>query len=113
MLLTMTISLLIPILLFLFGLLLWLSPAGKPNNSFGYRTKRSMSNQKSWNYAQKTSGLIFTIVGFLFIPITYYLVNIIQLNQGSLIIAMLSLQMLCLFLPLTYVEYMLKKRFSS
>ncbi|MCL2786472.1 MAG: SdpI family protein [Methanomassiliicoccaceae archaeon] len=45
----------------IFGLILYKRPPKKINALYGYRTKRSMSDQKLWDFSQRYSGkLMFT-----------------------------------------------------
>ena len=46
------LSLFIPIIMIVFGILMWFAPPKGRNTSYGYRTKRSMMNEETWDYAQ-------------------------------------------------------------
>lgn len=108
---TISLSLFIPILMSLFGLMLWLNPPKKMNALFGYRTKTSMSSQDAWNYAQKEMGKIWLIVGVITLIISYYLLNILSISQDIIVITLISLQMITLYGSYIFVERNLKKRF--
>jgi len=47
------------------SLLTLLFPPKKINGLYGYRTKRSMSNQKAWDAAQKISSQVMLIEGLI------------------------------------------------
>ena len=47
------------------SLLTLLFPPKKINGLYGYRTRRSMSNQKSWDAAQKISSQVMLIEGVI------------------------------------------------
>ena len=54
------------------GYLLWKKPPKKINNIYGYRTGRSMKNQRNWDHAQALSGplmiraaLVATLISFV------------------------------------------------
>ena len=40
------------------GLFLWKCPPKNINGLIGYRTKRSMQNQESWDFAQRYAGKV-------------------------------------------------------
>lgn len=47
------------------GIILLKFPPKKINSIYGYRTKRSMSNKKTWDFAQTYSGRLMAILGFI------------------------------------------------
>ncbi|MFM2195411.1 MAG: hypothetical protein RL092_1011 [Bacteroidota bacterium] len=47
------------------SLLTWLFPPKKINGLYGYRTRRSMSNQKAWDAAQKISSQVMFAEGVI------------------------------------------------
>lgn len=49
----------------LFSSLILKSGSPDINNLYGYRTKRSMSNQELWDFAQKYSAKVFLRIGVL------------------------------------------------
>lgn len=53
------------VLLILFGVAYATYPPKKINYFYGYRTKRTMSNQTIWDYANKIGARMITQVGFL------------------------------------------------
>lgn len=58
---SLLIVLLLPCIMLLFGWLL-ASPGtskGKPNHFFGYRTKKSMYNQDTWEFANMYCGVLW------------------------------------------------------
>lgn len=52
-------------LLVLFGVMYATYPPKKINPIYGYRTKRTMANQKVWDYANKIGARMITQVGFV------------------------------------------------
>lgn len=53
------------LLLILLGVAYSTYPPKKINHIYGYRTKRTMANQKVWDYANKIGARMITQVGFL------------------------------------------------
>lgn len=104
-------SFFIPVLMILFGMLLWFSPPKDINNVYGYRTKRSMINDDAWNYAQVCMGKSWFLVGIVLVFVTLFLLPRINLDSDSLLITILSIQIVFMFLPLAGVEYLLKRKF--
>lgn len=104
-------SFFIPVLMILFGMLMWFAPPKGINNMYGYRTKRSMINDEAWNYAQICMGKSWFLVGIVLIFVTIFLLPRITLDSGSILITILSIQIIFMFLPLAGVEYLLKRKF--
>ena len=40
------------------------------NSAFGYRTKRSMKNQETWQFAHKYFGKVWYVCGLVLLPIS-------------------------------------------
>lgn len=51
------------------GLVMLIFPPKKINSLYGYRTPSSMKNIENWNFAQKLSGKLLLIAGFLLLSI--------------------------------------------
>jgi uncharacterized membrane protein len=51
------------------GLVMLIFPPKKINSLYGYRTPSSMKNIENWNFAQKFSGKLLLIAGFLLLLI--------------------------------------------
>ena len=61
--LTMFSNIIIPIIMIVSGITFFLIPPKKINSFYGYRTRRSMQNNETWEFAHKFSGKIMFIVG--------------------------------------------------
>lgn len=46
----------IPVILIIFGWIMWKHPPKKVNKICGYRTKRSMTNMDTWKFAHDIVG---------------------------------------------------------
>ena len=47
------------------GALMYKAPPGKINHFFGYRTRKAMKDQASWDFAQKYSGRMMVYWGII------------------------------------------------
>lgn len=72
----------IPIILLIMGLGMYFFPPKKINSFIGYRSNKSMKDQESWDYAQKMSGYISTILGFVMLIATVIAYLILE-QQGK------------------------------
>jgi len=61
------------IILLLAGLALYIFPPKKVNSIYGYRTPRTMKDQKNWDYGQKMSGKLMIISAFVYLALGYLL----------------------------------------
>ena len=64
---------LIPILIISVGVFMYKYPPKKPNLLVGYRTRRSMHNEKNWEKANKYCGELFIKVGLIMLLIAFIL----------------------------------------
>ena len=71
----------IRVILFVIGIFFTVKPATKINNLSGHRTKYSKLNQQTWDYAQRTMGKTYLIVGAIYTIISA-VVNIMLFKQG-------------------------------
>ena len=118
--LMLAIVLTLPIMMFVFGLIFLKKPPKKINMIYGYRTSRSMQNKKTWLFANKKLGKIWTYAGLsiFFVSLlayclpTYdrmYDINYVCFVAG--IIAVLQIiPMVCTVIP---VEKALSKNFRE
>lgn len=102
-------SFFIPGIMIIFGLLMWFAPPQTINNVYGYRSKRSMANQDAWIYAQVCLGKTWLLVGIVLVLVTIFLLPRITIDEGSLLITILSIQVVFLFIPIGWVEFCLKR----
>ncbi len=72
-------SLLIPTVMVVFGVVFMHKTPKKINTIFGYRTRRSMKDEKSWDYAHHYFGRLWAKWG----SIIFFLSIIILINVSS------------------------------
>lgn len=58
MLLNFFICSIIPIIFIVLGLAFWISPPKEINSMSGWRTKRAMKNQETWDFANRLGGIV-------------------------------------------------------
>lgn len=58
-------NLMIPAMFILIGRLMWKNPPKKINNLMGYRTRRSMQNKDTWDFAHKYFGKLWWKIGWI------------------------------------------------
>lgn len=95
------------------GCILYLFPPKNINFLYGYRTKTSMQNQEIWDFAQKYSGKVMAIYGFIFTLLTF---PFSLLSTDSVMIGVgiptVLIVVICLLLFYT-VEKAIKNKFSK
>lgn len=63
-------SMLTPALMIIFGQLLRKRPPKQINSIYGYRTKMSMQNMDTWNYAHRYFGRLWWRIGWILLLLT-------------------------------------------
>lgn len=95
----------LPLLLFIIGYIFQYRYPSKINRLYGYRTKRSMSSEKAWLYAQKLLAKTLMIIGLLSFITTIILFNFTS-NQVIAIIQVLYIVVVILIIELSlYLKY--------
>lgn len=107
------ITLLIPGVMVLLGLAFWNSDPGKPNPATGYRTRRAMKSLESWAFAQKFSGRFWALTGGLLTVGAVLFSRICKQTDSTIMLAVLTVELLVLLLVLPVTEQQLKKRFPD
>lgn len=107
-------SFLIPLFMIIFGLVFWFHPPKNINTYYGYRTKRSMKDDKSWLFAHHYFGKFWFYEGLLVLILTIILMSFLY-NQSVEQITWVSLslvfgQSIFMTIPIIFTENELKKR---
>lgn len=66
----MICSLLIPFTMIVLGKLFIKNPPQEINGVFGYRTKMSMKNKDTWEFAHKYCGKLWVTIGCIMLPLS-------------------------------------------
>jgi len=110
-------ALLIPATMILFGRYFMIKAPVKINCFFGYRTKRSMRNRSSWEFAHRFFGRLWWRVGwlllFLSILFCFFIRNADTELLGRLTPVLMFAQMPFLLFPIYLTEKALKKEFET
>ena len=114
----MLLSILItPLLMIGFGLLFIYKPPKRINPLYGYRTRRSMRNQDTWDFAHHYCGKIWLVCGLASIPPSLVPIWLV-VGKSEQLISMtgsivLGIQVLLLVVSLIPTERALKDNFDE
>ena len=110
-------TLLIPIIMIITGKSMRLGKFKTINSIVGYRTRRSMKNQQTWDYAHRECGLLWRRWGSTMLVLTVIAMLLFMGEDtdhigvvGSVITV---LQMIPLFLSIVIVEKKLREKFDE
>ncbi len=110
-------TLLIPLLMLATGLVFSRWTPKSINYLIGYRTRRSMINQETWNFANRTMGRIWiTWSLLLLIPsglVLFFLKTRVEQNLETWIVVLTLVQLAVLILSIIPVERALKAKFDD
>lgn len=107
--------LLIPLAMIVTGFLFMKKPPQKINNTFGYRTKRSMKNNDTWRFAHICCGKYLSIFGGVLLPVSALIMLFIPREEQCVTIAAIVIVLVqCVFLGVSFslTERALKKKFN-
>ncbi len=102
-------DLLLPIGLFIIGILMVAFPPKKIRWWLGYRTKRSMESQRNWDYANKRAGLILMVASLCLTPIIMISRSMHWGDKDTVLLVNTFLSLPALFIPIIIIERKLKK----
>ena len=110
----------IPLLMVGFGAYFRKNAPKEINPYFGYRTKRSMRNQETWQYAHKHCGNLWFVIGLIMLLLSYALmvVMLLTLNRDSATVGtyggiICGIQCVILIASSFPTEFALKKKFDT
>lgn len=110
-------TLLIPIIMIIAGNSMRLGKFKTINSIVGYRTRRSMQNQQTWDYAQRECGRLWVRWGVLMLLPTAVLMLLLLGKEiptvGTVGGIVTVLQMIPLFLSIVIVEKKLREKFDE
>lgn len=102
----------LPLLQIITGYLMYKYPPKKINYFVGYRTSKSMKNEKIWDFANKYCGSLWIKMGIILLVITTILsiliyLKVINFTENVLIIIMFF-QVTIMLLSVIITEYKIK-----
>lgn len=110
----------IPLLMVGFGAYFSKNAPKEINSYFGYRTKRSMRNQETWQYAHKHCGKLWFVIGLIMLLLSYALmvVMLLTLNRDPSTVGTYGgiicvVQLAVLIVSCFPTELALKKKFDT
>ena len=110
-------NLLIPALVLVFGVWMLRRPPKEINGVFGYRTRMSMKNEKTWRFAHEKCGRIWTWTGAVLLVVSVALSILLWLKGGDALTRFTTsysmAQVVVLVLTILPVERSLKKHFDE
>ena len=108
---------LIPVLCFIFGILLYKHEPKKINGYYGYRTGRSMKNEDTWKFANNLLGRLWLGGGAVLIVISAAAVLAVNASRHDMFAAVSGLAVIIdlvfMAASIIRVESALKKRFND
>ncbi len=107
------VDLLIPTMMMIIGALFKFLPPKKINMLYGYRTSRSMASQEAWDYAHPLCGKIWMMLGAGLVVFIIADKLVLPVKPEFLSLANAGISMLCLILPIPFIEKKLKEKFGS
>ena len=111
------VILLMPLMMVGFGLLLMKNPPKRINSVYGYRTRRSVRSQDTWEFAHHYFGKLWLVCGLVSIPISLVPICLV-LGKSEQVISMtglivLGLQTLLMLVTIILTERALKNNFDE
>ena len=111
------VMLITPLTMVGFGLVFLKNPPKSINSFYGYRTKRSMKNQDTWDFAHHICGKIWLVCGLVSIPFSLVPVWLVVDKSKDVVsltgLIVLGLQVVLLMVSLIPVERALKNHFDE
>ena len=110
-------DLLVPVIMFIGGIIMSRHCPSHINGLLGYRTARSMKNMETWKFAHEYCGRLWRKVGFIALVMTV-LVHLPFYHSNEDVIGILSLVVVCvqiilLIVPIFSTEKALDRKFRE
>lgn len=112
-------TLLIPLVMLLFGYRWRENPPKKINILYGFRTARSMSDKNAWDYAHKRCGAIWVKLGWFTALVTVAVMAVLAVFTMDVAVVgivggiVVCVQIIPMLVPLFLVERELKQEFGD
>ena len=110
-------DLLIPVIMLVFGIIMYKHAPKNINYIFGYRTSRSMKNDDTWKFAHEYSGRLWWRLGLIMlIPTVIVHIPFYNSNEDTIgIVAtiVMTIQLIVLITSIFPMEIALKKAFND
>ena len=110
-------DMLIPVIMVIFGYVMWKHYPREINWVFGYRTRRSMMNADTWKFAHEYCGRVWWVTGWItLVSSVFAMLPLINSSEDEISIFMtilIFIQMAILLLSIIPTERALKKTFNE
>lgn len=110
-------TILIPIIMIVAGLLMWKRCPKKINQFYGYRTKMSMLNEDTWQFAHSHCGRLMFRLGivvlFLTVVAHFPFINSSEKVFGDVSLVITMVDMVILLMSTIPTHIALKKKFNK
>lgn len=107
----------IPLLLIVIGKIFDKYPIKEPNIAIGFRTKLSMMNKETWDYAQRLFPKAWISLGRIMLPLSLIILFLLYSEDkdytGNLALILMLVQVVLMLGSILYVNLKLKKAFNS
>ena len=107
----------IPLLLIVIGKIYEKYPSKEPNIAIGFRTKLSMMNKETWDYAQRLFPKVWISLGRIMLPLSLIILFLLYSEDkdytGNLVLILMLVQVVLMLGSILYVNLKLKKAFNS
>ena len=111
------VILIMPLMMVGFGLLLMKNPPKKINSYYGYRTRRSVRSQETWDFAHYYFGKLWLVCGLVSLPFSLVPLCLVLGKSEQVIsvagLIVLGIQTLLLLVTILLTERALKKNFDE
>ncbi len=111
------VILIMPLMMVGFGLLLMKNPPKKINSYYGYRTRRSVRSQETWDFAHYYFGKLWLVCGLVSLPISLVPLCLVLGKSEQVIsvagLIVLGIQTLLLLVTILLTERALMKNFDE
>ena len=108
-----------PLIILVVGIVFWMYPPKKINEFYGYRTTRSRKSQEAWDFAQRYSAKLMTVLGLVALAvasIAHWLRSRLCLNSEYVMlydIGITAVLVVMVVIPsIVMTEIKLRKRFG-
>ncbi len=111
------VMLIIPLIMVGFGMLFMKNPPKSINSFYGYRTRRSMKNQDTWDFAHYYCGKLWLVCGLVSLPISLVPILLVLGKSQQVIsvagLIVLGIQTILLIATIFQTERALKYNFDE
>lgn len=115
--LMLIMNLIVPLTMISFGKLFMERPPKDINPVYGYRTRMSMKNQDTWDFAHRYNGKVWYLTGLVMLPVTILAMLLLLWGNETAMATVGSLicivQLVILLGTIPVIEKALRKNFDA